>query len=182
MTSCFCSSSVSLVPSQKLSHLEAQGRLMGNTDWCVLKPVISSALLNLEWGAGSVGGGGKVHKYILLFTEETSWDKLESWTWWILSITIIIRYSWAPAKLIIHPMSIAGIDDQVLLFRVQSEHSLPPGRAETSEALDKLPSCGEAWFKVKGWHRWAHSVLLHVFFYSFVIAQDWRPWHLCFLK
>lgn len=45
-----------------------------------------------------------------------------------ISFTIIIRYSGAPAKLIIHPMNIAGIDDQVLLFRVQSEHSLPPGR------------------------------------------------------
>lgn len=80
-------------------------------------------------------------------------------------------YSWAPAKLIIHPMNIAGIDDQVLLFRVQSEHSLPPGRTETSEALNKLPSCGEAWFKVKGWHRWAHSVLLLLSFIALLLLR-----------
>lgn len=169
MTSCFCSSSVSLVQSQKLSHLEAQEHLMGNTDWCVLKPVISSALLNLEWGAG-MGGGG--HKFYCSQKKDLQINlRAERGGFSPISFTIIVRYSWAPAKLIIHPMNIAGIDDQVLLFRVQSEHSLPPGRTETSEALDKLPSCGEAWFKVKGWHPWAHSVLLLLFFYSTVIGE-----------
>lgn len=116
--------------------------------------------------------GGGVHKFYCSQKKDLQINlRAERGGFSPISFTIIVRYSWAPAKLIIHPMNIAGIDDQVLLFRVKSEHSLPPGRTETSEALDKPPSCGEAWFKVKGWHPWAHSVLLLLFFYSTVIGE-----------
>lgn len=76
--------------------------------------------------------------------------------------TATVRYRWASAKVITHPVMTTGIDAQVLLFTIQSEHSLFAGRMETSEAVNKRLSCGEAWCRnqVQVEDRWACSVLL----------------------